>query len=212
MADFEAMGKAILEGEIEKVAELVEAALKEGATPTEILNEGLTKGMNVVGDLFKKDELFVPEVILSAKAMKRGTEILQPLMVGDNTNASKIAVLGTVKGDIHDIGKNLVRTMMEGAGFEVIDLGIDIPVDTFVQKTQEVKPQIVAMSALLTTTMVYMKDVVDALKSAGMRDQVKIMVGGAPITKDFAAQIGADGTAPDAVTAADLARDLAGLS
>ena len=212
MADFEAMGKAILEGEVDRVAELVEAALKEGATPTEILNEGLTKGMNVVGDLFKKDELFVPEVILSAKAMKRGTEILRPLMVGDNTTASKIAVLGTVKGDIHDIGKNLVRTMMEGAGFEVIDLGIDIPVDTFVQKTQEVKPQIVAMSALLTTTMVYMKDVIDALKAAGIRDQVKIMVGGAPITKDFAAQIGADGTAPDAVTAADLARDLAGLS
>jgi len=212
MADFEAMGQAILDGEVDRVAELVEAALKEGVAPTEILNQGLIKGMNVVGDLFKKDELFVPEVILCAKAMKRGTEILQPLMVGDKNMAAKLAVMGTVKGDIHDIGKNLVKTMMEGAGFDAIDLGIDIPVETFVQKTQEVKPQIVAMSALLTTTMVYMKDVIDALKAAGIRDQVKIMVGGAPITKDFAVQIGADGTAPDAVTAADLARELAGLS
>ena len=212
MADFEAMGQAILDGEVDKVAELVEAALKEGVAPTEILNQGLMKGMNVVGALFKKDELFVPEVIVSAKAMKRGTEILRPLMAGDKNTASKLAVLGTVKGDIHDIGKSLVKTMMEGAGFEVVDLGIDIPAETFVQKTQEVKPQIVAMSALLTTTMVYMKDVIDALKAAGIRDQVKIMVGGAPITRDFAVQIGADGTAPDAVTAADLARDLAGLS
>ena len=212
MADFAAMGQAILDGEVDKVAELVEAALKEGVAPTEILNQGLMKGMNVVGDLFKKDEMFVPEVIISAKAMKRGTEILRPLMAGDKNTASKLAVLGTVKGDIHDIGKNLVKTMMEGAGFEVVDLGIDIPAETFVQKTQEVKPQIVAMSALLTTTMVYMKDVIDALKAAGIRDQVKIMVGGAPITKDFAVQIGADGTAPDAVTAADLARELAGLS
>ena len=212
MADFDGMGQAILDGDADKVAELVEAALKGGLSPTWVLNEGLMKGMNVVGDLFKRDELFVPEVILSAKAMKRGTEILQPLMAGENQGASRVAVLGTVKGDIHDIGKNLVRTMMEGAGFEVIDLGIDIPAETFVQKTKEVKPQIVAMSALLTTTMVYMKDVIEALQEAGIRDQVKIMVGGAPITQAFAAEIGADGTAPDAVTAADLARNLMGLS
>ena len=212
MADFDGMGQAILDGDADKVAELVEAALKEQLSPTQILNEGLMKGMSVVGDLFKRDELFVPEVILSAKAMKRGTEILQPLMVGEQRQATRIAVLGTVKGDIHDIGKNLVKTMMEGAGFEVIDLGIDIPAETFVQKASEVKPQIVAMSALLTTTMVYMKVVIDALREAGIRDQVKIMVGGAPITRAFAAEIGADGTAPDAVTAADLARNLVGLS
>lgn len=212
MADFDGMGQAILDGDADKVAELVEAALKEQLSPTQILNEGLMKGMSVVGDLFKRDELFVPEVILSAKAMKRGTEILQPLMVGEQRQATRIAVLGTVKGDIHDIGKNLVKTMMEGAGFEVIDLGIDIPAETFVQKASEVKPQIVAMSALLTTTMVYMKVVIDALQEAGIRDQVKIMVGGAPITRAFAAEIGADGTAPDAVTAADLARNLLGLS
>jgi len=212
MADFEGMGQAILDGDADRVAEMVEAALKEGVSPTEVLNEGLMKGMNVVGDLFKRDELFVPEVIFSAKAMKRGTEILQPLMVGEQRQATRIAVLGTVKGDIHDIGKNLVKTMMEGAGFEVIDLGIDIPAETFVQKASEVKPQIVAMSALLTTTMVYMKVVIDALQEAGIRDQVKIMVGGAPITRAFAAEIGADGTAPDAVTAADLAKNLLGLS
>ncbi len=212
MADFDGMGQAILDGDADKVAELVEAALKEQLSPTQILKEGLMKGMSVVGDLFKRDELFVPEVILSAKAMKRGTEILQPLMAGEKQEATRIAVVGTVKGDIHDIGKNLVKTMMEGAGFEVIDLGIDIPAETFVQKAGEVKPQIIAMSALLTTTMVYMKVVIDALQEAGIRDQVKIMVGGAPITRAFAAEIGADGTAPDAVTAADLARNLLGLS
>lgn len=212
MADFDGMGQAILDGDADKVAELVEAALAEGVSPAEILNEGLMKGMSVVGDLFKRDELFVPEVILSAKVMKRGTEILQPLMVGEKQEATQIAVLGTVKGDIHDIGKNLVKTMMEGAGFEVIDLGIDIPAETFVQKVSEVKPKIIAMSALLTTTMVYMKVVIDALQEAGLRDQVKIMVGGAPITRAFAAEIGADGSAPDAVTAADLARELLGLS
>lgn len=212
MADFEGMEQAILDGDADKVAELVEAALKEGVAPTEILNEGLTKGMNAVGDLFKKDELFVPEVIVSAKAMKRGTEILQPLIPREKREASKLAILGTVKGDIHDIGKNLVKSMMEGAGFEVIDLGIDVPTETFVQKALELKPHIIAMSALLTTTMVYMKDVIDALQEAGIRDQVKILVGGAPITKAFAAEIGADGTAPDAVTAADLAKNLMGLS
>jgi len=208
MADYEGMGKAILEGDEDRVAELVEAALKEGVSPEQVLNEGLLKGMNVVGDLFKRDELFVPEVILSAKSMKRGTAILQPLMAGNKQETNKVVLLGTVKGDIHDIGKNLVRTMMEGSGFTVTDLGIDIPSETFIEKAREIKPHIVAMSALLTTTMVYMKDVINALKEAGLRDQVKIIVGGAPITKAFAAEIGADGTAPDAVSAADLAREL----
>ena len=210
MADYEGMGKAILEGDEDRVAELVEAAIKEGVSPEQVLNEGLLKGMNVVGDLFKRDELFVPEVILSAKSMKRGTAILQPLMAGNKQETDKVVLLGTVKGDIHDIGKNLVKTLMEGAGFTVTDLGIDIPSETFIEKAREIKPHIVAMSALLTTTMVHMKDVIDGLKEAGLRDQVKIIVGGAPITRAFAAEIGADGTAPDAVTAADLARELLG--
>jgi len=210
MADYEGMGKAILEGDEDRVAELVEAAIKEGVSPEQVLNEGLLKGMNVVGDLFKRDELFVPEVILSAKSMKRGTAILQPLMAGNKQETDKVVLLGTVKGDIHDIGKNLVKTLMEGAGFTVTDLGIDIPSETFIEKAKEIKPHIVAMSALLTTTMVHMKDVIDGLKEAGLRDQIKIIIGGAPITKAFAAEIGADGTAPDAVTAADLARELLG--
>ena len=210
MADYEGMGKAILEGDEDRVAELVEAAIKEGVSPEQVLNEGLLKGMSVVGDLFKRDELFVPEVIFSAKAMKRGTAILQPLMAEDKQQTDKVVLLGTVKGDIHDIGKNLVKTLMEGAGFTVTDLGIDIPSETFIEKAREIKPHIVAMSALLTTTMVHMKDVIDGLKEAGLRDQIKIIIGGAPITKAFAAEIGADGTAPDAVTAADLARELVG--
>ncbi|MFC1969423.1 B12-binding domain-containing protein [Chloroflexota bacterium] len=210
MADYEGMGKAILEGDEDRVAELVEAAIKEGVSPEQVLNEGLLKGMSVVGDLFKRDELFVPEVIFSSKAMKRGTAILQPLMAGDKQQTDKVVLLGTVKGDIHDIGKNLVKTLMEGSGFAVTDLGIDIPSETFIEKAREIKPHIVAMSALLTTTMVHMKDVIDGLKEAGLRDQIKIIVGGAPITKAFAAEIGADGTAPDAVTAADLARELSG--
>ncbi|MBU2607929.1 MAG: corrinoid protein [Chloroflexi bacterium] len=210
MADYEGMRKAILEGDEDRVAELVEAAIKEGVSPEQILNEGLLKGMSVVGDLFKRDELFVPEVIFSSKAMKRGTAILQPLMAGDKQQTDKVVLLGTVKGDIHDIGKNLVKTLMEGSGFAVTDLGIDIPSEMFIEKARELKPHIVAMSALLTTTMVHMKDVIDGLKEAGLRDQIKIIVGGAPITRAFAAEIGADGTAPDAVTAADLARELVG--
>ncbi len=210
MADYEGMGKAILEGDEDRVAELVEAAIKEGVSPEQVLNEGLLKGMSVVGDLFKRDELFVPEVIFSAKAMKRGTAILQPLMAEDKQQTDKVVLLGTVKGDIHDIGKNLVKTLMEGAGFTVTDLGIDIPSETFIEKAREIKPHIVAMSALLTTTMVHMKDVIDGLKEAGLRDQIQIIIGGAPITRAFAAEIGADGTAPDAVTAADLARELLG--
>ena len=210
MADYEGMGKAILEGDEDRVAELVEAAIKEGVSPEQVLNEGLLKGMSVVGDLFKRDELFVPEVIFSSKAMKRGTAILQPLMAGDKQKTDKVVLLGTVKGDIHDIGQNLVKTLMEGSGFAVTDLGIDIPSETFIEKAREIKPHIVAMSALLTTTMVHMKDVIDGLKEAGLRDQIKIIIGGAPITRAFAAEIGADGTAPDAVTAADLARELLG--
>ncbi len=212
MADFKGIAQAVLAGEEDKVAELVEQALKEGVSTDQILSEGLLQGMNVVSDLFKKDELFVPEVILSAKAMKRGTGILQPLLTGENRATLKRAVLATVKGDIHDIGKNLVKAMMEGAGFEVVDLGIDVDAETFVKKVIEVKPDIVGMSALLTTTMTYTKVIIDALRQAGIRDQVKVMVGGAPVTRAFATQVGADGTAPDAVAATELARSLVGLS
>jgi 5-methyltetrahydrofolate--homocysteine methyltransferase len=170
------------------------------------------KGMNVVGDLFKRDELFVPEVLVSAKAMKQGTIMLEPLLRGGKRKTLGLVVLGTVSGDIHDIGKNLLKTMLQGAGFEVVDLGIDVATETFVQKAAEVKPNIIGMSALLTTTMTNMKPVIDALQAAGMRDQIKVMVGGAPVTQAFAAKIGADGTATNAVAAVELARSLVGLS
>lgn len=212
MADFEGIAQAVLDGDEDKITELVEQALKDGAVAQQIVSEGLIKGMDVVGGLFKRDELFVPEVVISAKTMKKGLGILQPLLAKGEQGRLRIAVLGTVKGDIHDIGKNLVMAMMEGAGFEVIDLGIDVTAETFTQKIAEVKPQIVGMSALLTTTMAYMKVTIDALQEAGIRNQVKIIVGGAPVTPAFAAEIGADGTAPDAVTAVELARNLIGLS
>lgn len=211
MSDFEGIAQAVLSGDEDAVAELVEQALKEGASAEQIVNDALTKGMNVVGDLFKKDELYVPEVLVSAKAMKRGMGLLEPLLVGGKREALGLVVLGTVKGDIHDIGKSLIKTMLEGTGFEVVDLGIDIDAETFVQKAAEVKPDIIGMSALLTTTMANMKPTIDALREAGLRDQVKVMVGGASVTSAFAREIGADGTARDAVAAVDLAKSLMGL-
>ncbi len=212
MADFEGIGKAVLDADENKVVELVEQALKEGVPANQIVSGGLVKGMDVVGGLFKRDELFLPEVLISVKAMKRGMAILEPLLAGGKRETLGLVMLGTVKGDIHDIGKNLVKAIMEGAGFEVVDLGIDIGVETFVQKATELKPQIVGMSALLTTTMAYMKVIIDALQEAGIRDQVKIMVGGAPVTGAFAADVGADGAALDAIAAVELARDFVGLS
>ena len=157
MADFEGIGKAVLDADENKVVELVEQALKEGVPANQIVSGGLVKGMDVVGGLFKRDELFLPEVLISVKAMKRGMAILEPLLAGGKRETLGLVMLGTVKGDIHDIGKNLVKAIMEGAGFEVVDLGIDIGVETFVQKATELKPQIIGMSALLTTTMAYMK-------------------------------------------------------
>jgi len=212
MADFEGIAQAVLDGDEDKVAELVEQALKEGASAEQVLNDALIKGMNVVGDLFKRDELFIPEVLVSAKAMKRGTGILEPLLREGKRETLGRVVLGTVSGDIHDIGKNLVKTMLEGAGFEVIDLGVDVATETFIQKAAEVKPNIIGMSALLTTTMTNMKPVIDALQTAGMRKQIKVMVGGAPVTQAFATKIGADGTVSNAVAAVELARSLVGLS
>ena len=211
MSDFEGIAKAVLGGDEDAVAELVEQALKGGASAEQIVSDALIKGMNVVGDLFKKDELYVPEVLISAKAMKRGMGLLEPLLAGGKRQALGLVVLGTVKGDIHDIGKSLVKTMLEGVGFEVVDLGIDIDEETFVQKAAEVKPDIIGMSALLTTTMVNMKPTIDALREAGLRDQVKVMVGGTSVTAAFAREIGADGTARDAVAAVDLAKSLMGL-
>jgi len=195
-------------GKAEAVAELVQNALDKGMTPPAILSGGLIAGMDEVGKDFKAGELFVPEVLIAARAMHAGMDILRPLLAESDAPSAGKFVVGTVEGDLHDIGKNLVRMMVEGAGFETIDLGTDVKPAVFVDAVREHQPQIVGMSALLTTTMVNMKATIEALEEAGLRDQVKVMVGGAPVTAAFAEEVGADAYAPDAASAVDIARDL----
>ena len=211
MADIlQEISKNLHDGEDERVAALVRKALDQGVNPQRILSVGLLGGMDVVGKEFKAGDLFVPEVLASARAMHAGMNILQPLLSEADAASTGKFLIGTVKEDLHDIGKNLVKMLMEGAEFKAIDLGIDVPPDKFVAAVREHKPDIVAMSALLTTTMLNMKATVEALDKAGLRKSVKIMVGGAPVTSAFAKQIGADGYAPDAASAVDIARKLIG--
>jgi 5-methyltetrahydrofolate--homocysteine methyltransferase len=195
-------------GEADEVAELVQSALDQGLAPDQVLQGGLIAGMDQVGKDFKAGDLFVPEVLIAARAMHAGMNVLRPLLVTLGVPSVGKYVIGTVKGDLHDIGKNLVKMMVEGAGFEVIDLGTDVPPDKFVAAVKEHQPTLVGLSALLTTTMVNMKTTVEALQEAGLRGSVKVMVGGAPVTDAFAKQIGADAYAPDAATAVDVARSL----
>lgn len=207
MADFEKMSESVIKGEAEKVKEMVQESIDEGLAPQEIINQGLINGMNVVGKRFKAGDMFVPEVLLSAKAMKGGMELVKPLLVeGEMPDAGKV-LLGTVEGDLHDIGKNLVGMMMESGGLEVINLGTDVKASDFAEAVREHKPDVLGMSALLTTTMLEMKNTIEVLKEEGLRDSVKVMVGGAPVTREFAEEIGADGWAPDAASAKDLAFD-----
>ncbi|MCL2684113.1 MAG: corrinoid protein [Synergistaceae bacterium] len=187
------------------VVELVKRAMDEGIPPQEILDGGLLAGMAVIGDKFKKNEVFVPEVLIAARAMNKGAEILKPLMAEAGVSAKGRAVIGTVKGDLHDRGKNLVKMMMEGRGIEMIDLGVDVPSNRFVEAAKENNASIVCCSALLTTTMGEMKNVVDAVKASELSGRVKVMVGGAPVTQSYCDQIGADSYAPDAATAAEVA-------
>ena len=205
------ISEALQKGEAEKVAELVKLALAEQQTPKEILDNGLIEGMNIIGIKFKEHEIFLPEVLIAARAMYAGMDLLNPLLA--QTGISKIGkvVLGTVKGDLHDIGKNLVKMMLEGAGFEVIDLGVNVSTDKFISAVKEYNPDILGMSALLTTTMLNMAEVIKALQSANLRDKVKVMIGGAPITKEYAEQIGADGCSPDAATAVEDAKKFLSL-
>jgi 5-methyltetrahydrofolate--homocysteine methyltransferase len=211
MADLlQEMASNLYNGEEEKVASLVQQALDQGMAPGTILSDGLIAGMDEVGKDFKAGDLFVPEVLIAARAMQAGMNILRPhLAEGEAVSAGKY-VVGTVKGDLHDIGKNLVKMMLEGAGFETIDLGTDVEPAQFVNAVREHQPQLLGMSALLTTTMVNMKATIEALQEAGLRDSVKVMIGGAPVTAAFAEQIGADAYAPDAASAVDKARELAG--
>ena len=201
----------ILEGEQEKALENVKAALAEGSSAEIILNEGMLAAMSEVGRLFGEGEYFVPEMLVSARAMQAGLALLKPALVAGNVQAAGRVILGTVRGDLHDIGKNLVGMMLEGAAFEVIDLGTDVAPEKFVEAIRSSGAQIVALSALLTTTMVSMKATIQAIEAAGLRSQVKIMVGGAPLSEQFAAQIGADGYAADASRAVLLAKELIGM-
>ena len=210
MADLQGIAENVIKGNAPEVERLVREAIDEGVGAAEILNQGLVAGMNVVGDKFKNNEFYVPEVLIAARAMKAGMALLRPLLVDTGVKPVAKFLIGTVKGDLHDIGKNLVAMMMEGAGFQVIDLGIDVPPEKFVEAIKAESPELVGMSALLTTTMISMKDTIEALDRAGVRDKVKVMVGGAPVTQDYADEIGADGYAPDAASAVDKAKELLG--
>ena len=192
-------------GKAKIVKTLVQQAIDEGIPAQKILEEGLIDGMNVIGEKFKNNEVFVPEVLVAARAMNQGVNLLKPLLAADGVKANGKVCIGTVQGDLHDIGKNLVKMMMEGKGLEVIDLGTDVSAETFVKTAKEQGCQVICCSALLTTTMNVMAEVVKAAEAAGIRDQVKIMIGGAPVTEEFAAQIGADAYTTDAATASDVA-------
>jgi 5-methyltetrahydrofolate--homocysteine methyltransferase len=206
MVDLNSVSEALQRGDAEKVGELVKKALGKNLTPKEILENGLIKGMSIIGAKFKKNEVYVPEVLIAARAMHAGMDILRPKLVETGVKNIGKVIIGTVTGDLHDIGKNLVKMMLEGAGFEVIDLGVDVSADKFVEAVKVHQPNILGMSALLTTTMVNMPEVVKALEAAGLRDKVKIMIGGAPITQNYADQIGADSYSPDAASAVDGAK------
>jgi 5-methyltetrahydrofolate--homocysteine methyltransferase len=208
MADFDRIKDIVLKGKVGEIADLVRGALDEGVSPQEIVDQGLIGGMNEVGVRFKNDEMFIPEVLVSAKTMHTGMEVLRPLLESTGVKSPGTVILGTVKGDLHDIGKNLVGMMFQGAGFDVIDLGVDQSAENFVAAIQKEGGQVVAMSALLTTTMTEMAGVIEALQKALLRDRVKVMVGGAPLSQEFADSIGADGYAPDAATAVEKLKEL----
>ena len=210
MAILKDISDAVIAGRDDEIAALTEEALKSGTSAQAILDDGLLRGMAVVGIQFKKGDMFIPEVIASARAMQVSMALLKPHFVAGDVKRGGKVILGTVKGDLHDLGKNLVGAMLEAAGFEVEDLGIDIPTQKFVTAVKERKPDVLGLSALLTTTMGTMKDVIEALQAAGVRNQVKIIVGGAPISAQFASEIGADGYGPDAMAAAEVAKKLVG--
>ena len=206
MSKIDEIAAAVERGKAKIVPGLVEEALDEGLDPFEILNKGMIDAMSVVGEKFKNNEIFVPEMLVAARAMKKGVEVLKPYLGGSSDISIGKAVIGTVQGDLHDIGKNLVCLMVESAGFEVIDLGVDVPPEKFVEAAADPAVKIVGVSALLTTTMPAMKITVEALNAAPNRADFKVMVGGAPITQEFAEEIGADAYTPDAATCASVAK------
>lgn len=208
----EKISTTIIEGDADSAPGLVQKALDQGLAPKTILDDGMVVGMNEVGARFKRGDMFVPEVLMSADAMQAGLVVLRPLLVAAGVKMLGTVVLGTVKGDLHDIGKNLVGMMCEGAGFEVVDLGFNVPPEKFISAIKEHQPDIVGMSALLTTTMRSMGHTIKAIEEAGLRDQLKIMVGGAPVDRDFAERIGADGYGSNAVAGAEQAKRFVGAA
>jgi len=206
MADLAKLYEAILNGDQKTAVAVTQEALAEGCDPMELITKHMVPAMDEVGRRFECEEYFVPELLLSARAMKGSLELLRPLLAASGAQPAGRVVIGTVKGDLHDIGKNLVASMLEGGGFEVIDLGADVPPERFIEAVREKNARIVALSALLTVTMPAMRRTIDALKEAGVRDQIKVMVGGAPVTPQFAEEIGADGYGENATAAVALAR------
>ena len=210
MVNYEILSNAVIKGSVKQVVEATKAAIAEGAEPIEIINKGLTAGITIVGQRFKACEMYVPEVLMAAKAMAAGVDLVRPMLKKGEILTKGKFLIGTVKGDLHDIGKNLVGLMMESSGYEVVNLGVDISPEKFAEAVREHQPQLLGLSALLTTTMLAMKDTIEGLKEAGLRDSVKVMIGGAPVAADFATEIGADGYAPDAASATELAQRLLG--
>ncbi len=207
MATIEDLSKCVIRGNVARAKKATQALIDEGVEPLDIINKGLIGGMNVVGVRFKNGEMFVPEVMVAAKAMSQGIEMVKPLIADEDMPSAGKVLLGTVKGDLHDIGKNLVGIMLESSGYTVVDIGIDKSPQEFVNAIKEHQPQIMGMSALLTTTMLHMKDTIELMKEEGLGD-VKAIVGGAPISQDFAEEVGADGYAPDAASTVDLCNSM----
>jgi 5-methyltetrahydrofolate--homocysteine methyltransferase len=208
MKIFEEISGEIQKGNAASVEDLTQKALSQDISAEDILNKGLVAGMHVVSEQFKNNEIFIPEVLISARAMNSGLNILNPLLAESKVESQGKVVIGTVKGDLHDIGKNIVAMLLKGAGFDVVDLGADVPKEKFIEFVKKENADIVGMSALLTTTMLYMKETIDALQEAGLRQGVKVIIGGAPVTDSYAAQIQADGYAADAASAIDLSKQL----
>ena len=208
MAVLDEIKEATITGNRDKTVEAIDQALSGGMSPGDIIQNGLIEAMAVVGEKFKNNEIYVPEMLIAARAMKAGLEKLKPMMVGEEVKALATVVLGTVKGDLHDIGKNLVGIMMEGAGMKVIDLGVDIAPEKFAEAVKNEKPQFIGLSALLTTTMPAMKETISALDKEGIRSEVKVLVGGAPVTQKFADEIGADGYAENAAEVVDRVKEM----
>ncbi|KJS48063.1 B12-binding domain-containing protein [Desulfosporosinus sp. BICA1-9] len=208
MSNYTDLAQYVIEGAESQIREQVKSLLAQGIDPLEIINQGLIAGMSVVGTRFKAGDMYVPEVLMSARAMSAGIEIVRPLIAETDMPSFGKVVLGTVKGDLHDIGKNLVGMLLESSGFKVINIGVDISPEQFVQAVKEHNPDIVALSALLTTTMTAMKETIELLQEEGLKGKLKIIIGGAPVSMEFADQIGADGYAPDAGSAAELCKKI----